>query len=406
MAKREYGTGGLYRPPGSTVWWCYYPDGKGAQERESTGERDTRKAQAFLDKRRLAVAGGNFLGAKIDRVKVSEIMGDVLRKNRLDGNASVDKDERNWRLHLEPFFGQYRCSQVTTALVDKYVEMRKQQEIIRAYARAGESREVRTGKYPENASVNRELALLRAAFWLAHGATPRKVAFVPTFHMLPEVNVRKGFVKDEQYAKLAAETEKAGLWLRAIFEVLYMYGWRKGEAIRQMRVRLVDLDQRTITIEDSKNGEGRTVKMTERVYELLRQCCEGKQPDDYVFTRNGRPVKDFRRTWKMVTTAAGVPGLYVHDLRRTGARNLRRLGVAESVIMKVTGHKTPSVFRRYDIVDQADMEQVAALLDDKQKREPEQQEPEQISNTIKELSKYALDTVHEGKAVVDVNICK
>jgi integrase len=224
--------------------------------------------------------------------------------------------------------------------------------------------------------------------------------------MLPEVNVRKGFVKDEQYAKLAAETEKAGLWLRAIFEVLYMYGWRKGEAIRQMRVRLVDLDQRTITIEDSKNGEGRTVKMTERVYELLRQCCEGKQPDDYVFTRNGRPVKDFRRTWKMVTTAAGVPGLYVHDLRRTGARNLRRLGVAESVIMKVTGHKTPSVFRRYDIVDQADMEQVAALLDDKQKREPEQQEPEQISNTIKELSKYALDTVHEGKAVVDVNICK
>jgi integrase len=224
--------------------------------------------------------------------------------------------------------------------------------------------------------------------------------------MLPEVNVRKGFVKDEQYAKLAAETDKAGLWLRAIFEVLYMYGWRKGEAIRQMRVRLVDLDQRTITIEDSKNGEGRTVKMTERVYELLRQCCEGKQPDDYVFTRNGRPVKDFRRTWKMVTTAAGVPGLYVHDLRRTGARNLRRLGVAESVIMKVTGHKTPSVFRRYDIVDQADMEQVAALLDDKQKREPEQQEPEQISNTIKELSKYALDTVHEGKAVVDVNICK
>jgi len=63
-------------------------------------------------------------------------------------------------------------------------------------------------------------------------------------------------------------------------------------------------------------------------------------------------------------------GLLVHDLRRTGVRNLRRLGFAEKTIMEISGHKTASVFRRYDIVDEADLAEVAAALD--RKREADQ----------------------------------
>ena len=58
-------------------------------------------------------------------------------------------------------------------------------------------------------------------------------------------------------------------------------------------------------------------------------------------------------------------GLLVHDLRRTGVRNLRRLGIAEKTIMEISGHQTASVFRRYDIVDEADLAEVAAALDRK-----------------------------------------
>jgi integrase len=67
----------------------------------------------------------------------------------------------------------------------------------------------------------------------------------------------------------------------------------------------------------------------------------------------GKRVKDFRGTWDSVCEAAKVPGLLFHDLRRTAARNLRRAGVAEGVIMKIGGWKTRSVFERYTIRAQA-----------------------------------------------------
>jgi integrase len=65
-------------------------------------------------------------------------------------------------------------------------------------------------------------------------------------------------------------------------------------------------------------------------------------------------VKDFRKAWRNLTAAAGLDGLFVHDLRRSGARQLRQAGVPESVVQKIGGWKTAAMFKRYAIVSTTD----------------------------------------------------
>jgi integrase len=345
---RPKGTGCIYERAGSSVLWLKYSrNGKAIYESSHTTNR--RKAGKLLRQRLGEIGAGTFLGPQLERIMVEELAEDFLSEYRANGRRSIGNAEARWLLHLKPFFGVYRATQVTTPLLNRYIESRQQQGA-------------------KNATCNRELAALKRMFNL--GRRNEKVRNVPVFPRLREDNVRKGFLKDEDYDKLAAECTKVGLWLRALLAVAYNFGWRKSELLN-LRVSQIELATRTIRLEvgETKNDAGRTVKMTTEVFTLLSACVSGKKPDDYVFTReDGKPVRDFRKTWRKVSNAVGVAGLLLHHLRRSGVRNLRRLGVAESVAMKISGHKTASVFRRYDITDEADLADAAARLDAKREQ--------------------------------------
>jgi integrase len=343
---RRRGTGSIYKRPGCGTWTIkFYRSGKPV--REATGLTDYQAARQKLNQRLNQVSTGTFAGLGIERIQVAELAEDFLRDYRINGRKSVGHAERRWRKHLEPFFGMVRVADVSSSSIACYVDARMQE-----------------GAQP--ASINRELAALKRMFRLGYYATPPKVFRLPAFPRLEENNVRTGFLEDDHYVKLTAEATE--LWLRAFIEVAHTYGWRKRELLN-LRVRQVDLKARTIRLDPgaTKNGDGREITMTDTVHVLLAQCVQGKRPDDSVFTRaDGKPVRDFRKAWRNLCAAAGVPGLLVHDMRRTAARNFRRAGVAEGVIMRVGGWKTPSVFERYNIVDQRDIREALHKLEQAQ----------------------------------------
>jgi integrase len=342
--QRCRGEGSIYsRSRSPFLWIKYYQAGKPI--RESTRTADPGKASRFLRQRLAEVTSD-----PDESPRIEQLVDDLFRDYRMKEQRSLDDVEARWRLHLKPFFGSVPATQLDSRLLARYIDSRREQ-------------------HATNASINRELACLKRMYRLAHLSTPPRVANVPDFPHLKETNVRQGFVTPKQYQKLVAHCPQ--LWLRAMLDTAYNYGWRVSELLH-LRVGQVDLVSRTIRLEPgtTKNQEGREVTIeSARLLELLGQCLAGKCPEDHVFTRGNKPIRDFRKRWQNLCTAAGVPGLLFHDLRRTAARNLRAAGVPEEIIMRIAGWKTSSVFKRYAIVDQADVR--AAL----QKLERARQKP-------------------------------
>jgi integrase len=185
----------------------------------------------------------------------------------------------------------------------------------------------------------------------------------PKIPMLKLSNVRKGFFEQEQFEAVRGQLPEE---LRGIVTLVYWSGWRVASEILPLEWSQIYRGKQVIRLEvgSTKNKEGRVlpygsvaelVDVVETAWrqheQLLRQGVICPQ----VFHRHGKPVAHFRKAWAVACTAAGCPGKLLHHFRRTAVRNLVRQGVSEKVAMGVTGHKTRSVFDRYDIVNEADL---------------------------------------------------
>jgi integrase len=235
-----------------------------------------------------------------------------------------------------------------------------------------------------NASINRELAALKRMFHLAAECTPPKVNLIPYIPMLKESNTRKGFFEHTEYLALRDSLPEE---LKPIVTFAYHSGWRKNE-ILNLTWDQVDLKEGIVTLNpgETKNEEGRTLYMNEELIEEMRKLqSERRLGCRYVFHRDGDPIKDFRGSWDTACIKARlcevlkdeqgnpvvirdkkgneevvkVPTKIFHDFRRTAIRDMVRSGISERVAMRISGHRTRSVFDRYNIVSDQDLKEAA-----------------------------------------------
>lgn len=347
--RRPHGTGSVFLRPGSSVYYAQFTD-HGRRYCVSTGETSIKKARDVLKDKIAAVRSGKYLGPTAEKVSVEELVQDALTDQIVNGNKDTVNPRMRWEKHLKGTFGQLKVSEVKRALLDRYVKARLDEK-------------------SSNATIVKELALLKRALNLGVEHEKIYATMVPVFPHLDENNVREGFPSEEEYAKLREACLNEGIWLRTMLELAATFGWRKGSLLR-MRVSNVDLLAGTVREEGSttKSGEGNEVKMTPDLRILLQACIVGKQQHDHLFTRvvirksrkrpieeySERHVVDFRSAWRRVTRAAGKPTLHFHDLCRFAARRLDRAGVGQKTAMAVMGRKTDSIYRRYNVVDHRD----------------------------------------------------
>jgi integrase len=252
-----------------------------------------------------------------------------------------------------------------------------------------------------NGTVNRELSALKRMLKLAAMQTPPKVDRLPFIPMLKEDNVRQGFF---EYSEFLALRDALPGHLKGFVSFGYRTGWRVSE-IAGLTWAQVDLENKIVRLEvgSTKNKEGRTVFLDDELLAVfqtqwnIRKQTERLTPCVFPNRSGDGEITDIRKAWNEACRKTGLgygykidkayiekwqgklpAGPIFHDFRRTAVRNMVRAGVPERVAMMVSGHKTRSVFDRYDIVNEADL-QTAAL---KQQVYLETQKTGTISGTI------------------------
>lgn len=170
--------------------------------------------------------------------------------------------------------------------------------------------------------------------------------------------------------------------IQPIIRFAQVTGWRIASEVLPLQWRQVDLKAGEVRLDagTTKNREGRVFPFTSELRSLLEKqhrtydrLKKAGHIVPHVFWRmvaEGRggpkkpqPIVRFEKVWRVACVAAGCPGRIPHDLRRTAIRNMVRAGVPERVAMQLSGHKTRSVFERYNIVSEGDLRDAARRLD-------------------------------------------
>ena len=174
-------------------------------------------------------------------------------------------------------------------------------------------------------------------------------------------NARKKILSQDQFNRLLNHLPYHS---KGILMTAFYTGMRFGE-IRSLTWDKISLEKRLIELEarDTKDKEARTIPICEELYGFLKRLPRSLH-NPHFFLYKGKPVKDIRTGLIEACKLGEIPygrfvkdGFIFHDLRHTFNTFMRKAGIAQSVIMEITGHASSEMFDRYNTVDLDDKKQ-------------------------------------------------
>ncbi len=247
--------------------------------------------------------------------------------------------------NLVSFFSNRLLKDITPSLVEAYRQKRLQEPS----ARTGHTR----GDLTAPATVNRELACFKVIFNKAikNGKAERNPA--QGLKMLKENNERDRVLSEGEFHRLLAACPEH---LKPVVKLAYYTGMRQGE-ILTLTWGQVDLKEGFIRLgpRDTKTDEGRLVPLHIEILEMLKNMTRGL-PNVRVFPFKGHCWgSTLQRAFSRARKEAGLEDILFHDLRHTFITDRRREGHDYFRIMAATGHKTMSVFKRYNTISKDEL---------------------------------------------------
>lgn len=351
VGRSRKGEGSFFQR-GATWWFKIVRNGE--KVAFSTGKTDIEEAREERDKRLASLPSASLPAtARHETVTVSELIDDYLAALEADKAKSLYDIRKTLDANIRPIFGNRLAASITSDDLRNYRTDRK------AANRA-------------EATINNELSYLRSAFLFGmKKQTPKKVLELPYFPIVKVENTRSGFVELAEYESIRKEMCDS---LKPLFVLAYHSGCRKSEltSLEWSQVLFKSATRKRGFIQlapgTTKNDDGRNLPFYGDIEQtLLKQKAmrDAEFPDcnrvlfwhkrdveeNSVRLKPGTEFKDFRKLWAGAVKRAGHDGLLLHDLRRSAVRNMvQECGIPEEQAMKISGHRTHEMLKRYNIV--------------------------------------------------------
>jgi integrase len=324
---------GLYRR--GRVWWVTIRDPSGKRERRSTKTTDYDEAKRIRDQTRGAIADRRAVPL-LARATFSDGCALIRADYRVKGRRSKSTLETTLKRLGEHFGADRLLASI-------------------GWSEATQYRLWRQGQGYATATINKHLAALKHLLHLA--VRDGQLVAVPPIDIPDPENARQGFLEADDFAAVVEHLPAA---YQAPARFAYFTGWRAHSEVLPLRWTQIDRVAGVVRLEPgtTKNGQGRTfpfdaLPALAALIDELHAQAQGPR----IFHDGGAPI-DYHKwldAWHDACAAAECRDRIPHDLRRTTVRNLERAGVARSVAMQLTGHKTEAVYRRYAIVSEGDL---------------------------------------------------